>query len=309
MAKNITDVFIGLFKLDKGEKRRKYGYFEGGLSVVINLLLFVVKFMFGSVLGSVALISDALHSLSDVITSVVVIFGFSVAAKPADEQHPFGHGRAERVATIVIACLLIVVGFEFFLNGLNRFTNPIPVTTNWYIILVLCLTIVLKEFLTYISSNLGKRINSPTLKAESWHHRSDALSTVLVVIGFILYRFNLYYVDGIIAMIISVYIAYTGISLIKESGSILMGEAPSPSLIDDIKAMALQCGGIKDVHHVHVHDYGRRLEITIHIRLKPDTLLIDAHRKASEVEACIKDVIKGAEVTVHTEPEINLHDD
>ena len=305
MAKNITDLFIRLFKLDIGEKRKKYGYFEGGLSIIINLLLFIVKFMFGSLLNSVALISDALHSLSDVITSVVVIFGFSVATKPADETHPFGHARAERVATIIIACLLIIVGFEFFLNGLERFTNPIPVVTNWYIIVILCITIVLKEFLTYISSHLGKRIESSALKAESWHHRSDALSTVLVVIGFILYRFGLYYVDGIIAMIISAYIAYMGISLIKESGSILMGEAPSPSLIDNIKAMALKCGGINDVHHVHVHDYGHRLEITIHIRLKPDTLLIDAHRKASEVEACIKAVVRGAEVTVHTEPEIS----
>jgi cation diffusion facilitator family transporter len=305
MAKNITDVFIGLFNLDKGEKRKKYGYFEGGLSITINLLLFAVKFLLGSLFGSVALSTDALHSLSDVITSVVVIFGFSVAAKPADQKHPFGHGRAERVATIIIACLLIVVGFEFFLNGLERFRNPVPVETNWFIILILCLTIVLKEFLTYVSSNLGKRIDSSVLKADAWHHRSDALSTVLVVIGFILYRFGLYYADGIIAMIISVYIAYMGISLIKESGSHLMGEAPSQSLVDDIKAIALECGGIKDVHHIHVHDYGRRLEITIHIRLKPDTLLIDAHRKASEVEARIKAAIKGAEVTVQTEPDID----
>ncbi len=309
MAHSIADLFIKVFNLDRGEKRKKYGYFEGGLSVVVNLLLFAVKFVLGSSLRSVALISDAIHSLSDVITSLVVIFGFGIAAKPADEKHPFGHSRAERVVTIVIACLLIVVGFEFFINGLDRFTNPIPVETNWFIIIILCLTVVLKEFLTYVSANLGKRIGSSALKAESWHHRSDALSTLLVVIGFILYRFGLYYVDGIVAMIISAYIAYVGIVLIKESSSILMGEAPSPSLVDDITTLALECGGITDVHHVHVHDYGRRLEITVHIRLKPDTLLIDAHRKASEVEACIKAEIKGAEVTVHTEPEIPLRDD
>jgi cation diffusion facilitator family transporter len=188
---------------------------------------------------------------------------------------------------------------------LNRFTDPVPVETNWFIILILCITIVLKEFLTSISTNLGKRIGSSSLRAESWHHRADALSTVLVIIGFILYRFGFYFVDGIIAMLISVFIAYTGITIIKESGSILMGEAPSPFLIDDIRAMAMKCGGISDVHHVHVHDYGSKREITVHIRLKPDTLLIDAHRKASEVEACIKAEIKGAEVTVHTEPEMD----
>ncbi len=305
MGKNITDLFVAAFKLDAGDRWKKYGYFEGFLSIITNLLLFTLKFVFGTLLNSVALVSDALHSLSDVITSVVVIFGFGVAAKPADTRHPFGHARAERITSIVIACMLIVVGFEFFLNGLNRFTDPVPVQTNWLIIVILCITIVLKEFLTRISTNLGKRINSSSLRAESWHHRADAISTVLVIIGFILYRYGLFFVDGIIAMLISVFIAYTGITIIKESGSILMGEAPSPSLIDDIKAMAMKCGGISDVHHVHVHDYGNKHEITIHIRLKPDTLLIDAHRKASEVEAHIKAEIKGAEVTVHTEPEID----
>ncbi len=294
---------IFLFHLDRGDKKRTYGYFEGTLSIIVNVILFIVKLIMGTLLNSLSLLADAVHSLSDVITSAMVIFGFRVATKPPDDKHPFGHGRAERIVAIVIACLLIVVGFEFFINGLERFKNPVPIMANWFIIILLGFTIIVKELLSNISFNLGKMIDSASLKADAWHHRTDAISTALVIFGFILYRLKLYYLDGIIGMIIAVFIIYMGISLIIETSSALIGEAPSLSLIKKIKHIALSCGGISDVHHIHVHDYGGRLEITVHIRLKKDTHLDEAHNKASEVEKCLKDELRDAEVTVHVEPE------
>ncbi len=303
MVIKVTEKLVSLFHLDKGDRKKNYGYFEGILSIVINIILFLVKFIFGVVLKSVALLADAVHSLSDVVTSVIVIFGFRISAKPPDPEHPFGHGRAERVVSIVIACLLIVVGFEFFISGFNRFKNPIPIKADLFIILLLILSILVKEFLSQVALSLGKRIGSSSLKAEAWHHRTDAISTALVIVGFILYRFELYYIDGIIGMIIAVFITYMGISIIKESGSVLIGEAPSSSFVKKIREIALGCGGISDVHHIHVHDYGGRLEITVHIRLKKDTHLDEAHKKASEVEIRLKEEIKGAEITVHLEPD------
>jgi len=303
MEDKFTKRIISLFHLDRGDKKRKYGYFEGTLSIIVNVILFIVKLIMGTLLNSVSLLADAVHSLSDVITSAMVIFGFSVATKPPDDKHPFGHGRAERIVAIVIACLLIVVGFEFFINGLDRFKSPVPITANWFIIILLGFTIIVKEFLSNISFNLGKMIDSASLKADAWHHRTDAISTALVIFGFILYRLKLYYLDGIIGMIIAAFIIYVGISLIKEASSVLIGEAPSLSLIKRIKGIALSCEGISDVHHIHVHDYGGRLEITVHIRLKKDTHLDDAHNKASEVERCLKDELPDAEITVHVEPE------
>lgn len=303
MGDTITEMFVSLFHLDEGDKKKKYGYFEGVLSIVVNALLFVVKFIFGMLLNSVSLVADAVHTLSDIITSIIVIFGFRISAKPPDSRHPFGHGRAERIISIVIACMLLVVAFEFFVNGLNRLRNPVPIKADLLVIILLILSIFAKEFLFRIARSLGKRIESASLEAEAWHHRTDAISTVLVVIGFISFRYGLFRLDGIFGMIVSILIVYTGISIIKESASFLMGEAPSSTFVEKIKEIASGCGGISDVHHIHVHDYGRRIEITVHIRIRGDTQLDDAHHKASEVENAIKAHISGAEVTVHVEPE------
>ncbi|UCG29194.1 MAG: cation transporter [candidate division WOR-3 bacterium] len=298
----IIDVLVRLFRLDRGNRFKKYGFFEGFLSIILNIILCILKFGFGTFLNSISLIADALHSLSDVITSMIVIVGFNISAKPADKEHPFGHGRAERVVSIVVACLLIVVGFEFFKSGFDRFRNPIPIRADFLVIAMLVGSILIKEFLYQISLGLGRRIDSPALKADALHHRTDAISTVLVLIGFVCFRFGLFSLDGIMGMAVALIIVYAGISIIKEAGSFLIGQAPSSSLVDKIKDTASKCSGVNDVHHIHVHDYGGQLEVTIHVRLKSNIHLDDAHQKASEVEDAIRRCVPGAEVTVHVEP-------
>ena len=302
MFEKITDRLVALFQLDRGNRVRNYGYFEGILSVVLNIVLFLLKFIFGTLLSSVSLIADSFHSLSDVVTSGIVIFGFRISSKPPDKKHPFGHGRAERITAIVIACLLIVVGFEFFMGGFNRFRNPVPIRGDLFVIAMLVLFVAIKEFLYRISLTLGMRIDSPSLKADAWHHRTDAISTVLVIGAFISFRFGLYSLDGILGMFVALIIVYTGISIIVESGDCLIGQAPPTSLVDKIRETASNFDGIDDVHHIHVHDYAGQLEVTIHVRLKGDTHLADAHHRASEVERAVKKCVPGAEVTVHVEP-------
>jgi cation diffusion facilitator family transporter len=302
MFEKITDKLIALFRLDRGNRVRNYGYFEGILSVIFNIVLFVLKFIFGTLLSSVSLIADSFHSLSDVVTSGIVIFGFRISSKPADEEHPFGHGRAERITAIVIACLLIVVGFEFFMSGFNRFRNPVPIRGDLSVIIMLVLFIVIKEFLYRISLTLGSRIGSSSLKADAWHHRTDSISTVLVIGAFISFRFGLYSLDGILGMLVALIIVYMGISIIVESGDSLIGQAPPSSLVNKIRETASSFDGVDDVHHIHVHDYGGQLEITVHVRLKGDTHLEDAHERASKVESAVKKCVPGAEVTVHLEP-------
>ena len=230
MFEQITDKLISLFRLDKGNRVKNYGYFEGILSIVVNIALFLFKFIFGTMLNSVSLIADSFHSLSDIFTSGIVVFGFRIASKPPDKKHPFGHGRAERITAIVIACLLIVVGFEFFMNGFARFRAPVPIKGDLSVIAMLVIFIVIKEFLYGISLTLGKRIRSPSLKADAWHHRTDSISTLLVVGAFVSFRFGFYSLDGILGMLVALIIVYTGISMIVESGNFLIGQAPPQSL-------------------------------------------------------------------------------
>jgi cation diffusion facilitator family transporter len=303
MQSLIVRQFVRLFRLDQGDIKKRYGFFEGIFSVVVNLLLFAFKLILGIMVRSVALLADAVHSLSDVVTSVLVILGVRLASKPPDKRHPFGHGRADLVTSIVISCLLLVVAWEFFLSGFNRLRAPIPIHTNWLIISFLVVSILAKEFLYQLSAGLGKAVRSPTLIADAWHHRSDAISTVLVLIGFVSFLYGAYWLDGIMGMGVAVLIGLTGISMIRRSASALLGEAPSPFFLQKIKDITLNCNGVTDVHHIHVHDYGGQTEITVHIRLRSDMHIDAAHEKATEVEQCIKDSIQGAEVTIHVEPQ------
>ena len=302
MFEKLTDRLSKLFNLEQGNRFKNYGYFEGALSVAVNLLLFVFKLIFGLVLNSISLIADSLHSLSDIATSAIVIYGFRVSSKGPDDEHPFGHGRAERIVSIVIACLLIVVGIEFLRGGFLRFNNPVLIRGDIFVIVMLCVCVFAKEILYRLSLCMGKRIDSAALKADAWHHRTDAISTVLVLAGFLSFRFGLYRMDGILGMAVAGIIVYTGVGIIRKSASVLIGEAPPASLVDKIKATAADFDGVDDVHHIHVHDYGGQLEITIHMRLKGDTHLEDAHERASEVETALKKCVPGAEVTVHLEP-------
>lgn len=301
-----TELLIKIFRLNKGNRFRNYGYFEGILSTVLNIGLFVFKFVFGTLLNSVSLIADAIHSLSDVITSVIVIFGFNISAKPADMQHPFGHGRAERIAAIVVACLLIVVASEFFLSGFERLRAPVPIRSDVLVIALLVVSIFVKELQYRVAMVLGRKVGSAALKADAVHHRTDAISTVLVVIGFFSFRFGLYGIDGVMGMAVALIIAYSGVVIIKESGDFLIGRAPPAALVEKIRATAAGCHGVSDVHHIHVHDYGGQIEITIHVRLKGDTDVRKAHEMASEVEEAIKVCVSGAEVTVHIEPSLRI---
>ncbi len=303
MAEKITEKLISLFRLNRGDRVKNYGYFESLSSIAFNLLLFFVKFFFGRLLNSVALLADSFHTLSDLFTSLLVLFGFKFAAKPPDERHPFGHGRAEPIFAILIAFLLIGAGIEFLLISFRRLLHPRPIEVNLLIIIILLLSIAIKEFLTLVSKKLGEKINSISLKGDAWHHRTDSIATAFLLLGFLLYRFGFFRLDGILGIAISGLIILIGSKLIFESSNILIGSVPEESFIKKIRETAQGVSGVKDAHDIQVHTYGKRMVVTIHICLKDDTHLDDAHKKADEVERAIREAIEGADVTVHLEPE------
>ncbi len=302
MKEKIIDSIIKIFKLEKGDKNRNFGFFEGIISTIFNFFIFLIKYLFSNTLNSISLKADAFHTLSDILTSIIVIIGFYFASKKADKKHPFGHGRIEKIFSILMAIILIYVGYEFFISSLDRFKNPVNIDINYIAILILFITILIKEFLTLISLELGKRINSLALKTDAWHHRSDSIATLLIIVGFFTFKFGLYFLDGVFGMAVSVLIAYTGFSIILQSSSFLIGEEPSADLVKKINDIAYNFDYVEDVHHIHIHDYGNQIEITFHIRLKGDQTLNEVHDKITRIEEAIENEIKGANVTIHSEP-------
>ncbi|HRR96177.1 MAG TPA: cation diffusion facilitator family transporter [Candidatus Ratteibacteria bacterium] len=280
----------------------QYGYWEGIISIGINLILFGIKYWAGIVSGSIAVKADAFHTLSDVITSVLVIVGFFFALQPPDKKHPFGHGRSEKVATIVMATLLCVIGYEFFISSLNQFLHPAEIQFRVLFVVVFFISILLKEFLYFVSLIMYEESGYEALKADAWHHRSDSLASLIVILGLFFFKAGLVKLDGILGMLIALLIVYTGLVLILEVGSFLLGEAPSPDLEERIQKIVKNIGG-QGIHHIHIHDYAGKLEITLHVRMNPNVSLEQVHKKATSIEQAIKAEIPNCEVTVHSEPE------
>jgi cation diffusion facilitator family transporter len=281
--------------------RSHYGTLEGWTSIVINLLLFVVKIALGLSIRSVSLIADAVHTLADSGTSAVVIIGFKIARKPSDKEHPFGHGRMESIAALVVSVLLFMAGLELLEKSIHAIIKPQNSTAPTGVILVIIATIVIKELMARFSYQLGEIIDSQALKADALHHRSDVIATALVVVALIATRFGYNNIDGIMGVGVSLIIFYSAFSIAKEAVNPLLGEAPSKETIKEIEKLAMAHEGVLGVHDIIFHKYGQTSVISLHIEVLDNESAFKLHDLAERVEDTITQKIPGMAV-VHVDP-------
>jgi len=271
--------------------RAKYGYLEATISIIGNIIIFFIKLFLGIFINSIALIADGVHSLSDVSTSGVVIFGFRIAKKKPDKEHPYGHGRAEYIATLIIAILLILVGFGFIQQSIERIINLETIQHGEYAIIIssiVILSAILKELMARYSNSIAKKIKSDVLKADAWHHRSDAISSIGVAIGILGARYGVPILDPIFGIIVSLIIIYVGINLVRTASSFLIGQSPDPSLIKQIKEIAIKTDNVLGIHDISIHDYGTTKILTIHVEVDSNLPLNEAHKIADNLEIKIR---------------------
>ena len=281
--------------------RSRYGTLEGWTSIVINLLLFIVKIVLGLSIKSVSLIADAVHTLADSGTSAVVIIGFKIARKPSDKEHPFGHGKMESIAALVVSVLLFMAGVELVEKSIHAIVKPHSSTAPTSVILVILATIVIKELMSRFSYQLGEIIDSQALKADALHHRSDVIATALVVVALIATRFGYNNIDGVMGVGVSLIIFYSAFSIAKEAVDPLLGEAPSKETIKEIENLALAHEGVSGVHDVIFHKYGQTSVISLHIEVSDNDSASKLHALAEQVEDTITEKIPGMAV-VHVDP-------
>lgn len=279
-----------------------YGYLEGWLSIFINGLLFALKFWAGTVTGSVAIIVDAWHSLSDSLTSVVVIVGVKISSKPADREHPFGHGRAELIGSIIIGVLLFFVACNFIIESVLKLKNHEPVEYGTIAIVAIVVSILSKEVLAQFSIWAGKKVNSKALIADGWHHRSDSITSVLILIGIFVGK-HFWWMDGVLGILVSLVLVYVTYEILRDTVSSLIGEEPGEELVKKINSLAREVyDGDIQLHHIHCHSYGLHTEMTFHIKLPAKMHLDEAHEIASRLENMIWQKHR-IDVTTHIEPE------
>ncbi|MFH1379426.1 MAG: cation diffusion facilitator family transporter [bacterium] len=279
----------------------KYGYIEGIVSIIVNTLLFALKLWIGIMTSSVALIADAWHTISDSLTSVLVIIGFKLSSMPADRQHPFGHGRAEIITSVVIGSLLGSIGFHILIDSINRLINNQSAEYNTPAVIICIISIAVKEALARFSFWCGKKTDSQSLIADAWHHRSDAVTSIIILIGIYLDTY-LWWIDGFMGLVVSIFIFYTTYAIMKNSISLLIGIEPEYAFIQKLNRLVSSCTNVDiKLHHIHMHHYGGHKELTFHIVLPKDMKLADAHHISDCIEAKLREELH-IETTIHIEP-------
>ena len=283
------------------DQHSKLGYREGLVSVILNLLLFVLKYYAGIASASLALIADAWHTLSDSLTSLVVILGIKLSSKKPDKEHPFGHGRWEQISALIIAILLALVGVEFMKDAIAKLRGHEAADFGWLAYLATVASIVLKEGLARYAFYIARKTGNAAVKADGWHHRSDALSSLMVLAGLFLSPY-FWWIDSVLGMLISFMLFYAAYGIIREAVNKILGEESSEEVIGKVEQIVkAEMGNVAYPHHYHIHHYGDHIEFTFHIKVPGEETVEEAHRKATLIEMQIKTELK-IDATIHIEP-------
>ena len=258
--------------------RGAYANLAGIVGIVTNLILFIIKLSVGLFSNSVSIFADAFNNLSDAASSIITIIGFKMANKPADAEHPFGHGRIEYITAMIVSFMVMLVGLQFVKTSFQKIINPTLVTFELWPFILLLISIGFKFWLSKFNKSIGNKINSSTLKATATDAMGDVFTSTTVVISFLISKFTTLPIDGYIGIVVALAIVYSGFSLIKETLSPLLGEPPDPVLVSDITDMVMSYDNITGIHDLIVHNYGPgRIMASIHAEIPSNIDIMEIH--------------------------------
>ena len=277
--------------------RENYGTMAGITGIVCNIFLFVLKFAVGTLSGSISVLSDAFNNLSDSASCVVTLFGCKMAAKPADKDHPFGHGRAEYLTSLIIAVIIILVGFELLRSSAGKIVSPDEVKFSAAALISLFASIGVKLWMSVFNTKLGKRINSPVMMATAQDSRSDVIATSAAVIGLTASLFTTLPIDGAMGIVVSIFIIKGGFGIVKDTVDDLIGKPADHELIKKIEDIVTAPDKIIGVHDLVVHDYGPGKKLaSCHAEVRSDENFV--------IDSIERDIFKklGIMMTIHMDP-------
>ena len=283
--------------------RTAYGNLASLVGMACNILLCIGKLLAGTLFGSIAIMADALNNLSDASSNVVSLIGFRLAAKAPDAEHPYGHARYEYLAGLVVSVTILAIGFSLLKESALKVLHPTPVAFSWLSIGVLAASILVKLWLSGFNRAVGKKINSETLMANAADSRNDVLTTGAVLLSTILCSLTGYgIIDGIMGVGVAAFILWSGWGLVMDTLSPLLGESPSPELVEHIERTVMSYPGVLGVHDLMVHDYGPGHQFaSLHVEFPAETDPLTAHDVIDNIE---NDFLKKdrLQVTIHYDP-------
>ena len=282
--------------------RQAYGLLSGGVGIVLNLLLSAGKFVAGVLTGSIAVTADAFNNLSDAGSSVVTLVGFRMAAKRADDDHPFGHGRIEYLSGLAVAVAILVVGLELAKSSLEKVLHPVEVAFSWLSVGILLASILVKLWMAAFNKDLSRRIGSAAMMATATDSLSDAAATSAVLLGTLVGHFADLYIDGWVGVLVAVFILRAGWGAAKDTLDPLLGQSPDPELVRGIQETVLGRPEIVGMHDLVVHDYGPgRCMASLHAEVPMDADILVIHDVIDNLERELRRKL-GVEVVIHMDP-------
>lgn len=282
--------------------RQAYGLLSGGVGIVLNLLLSAGKFVAGVLTGSIAVTADAFNNLSDAGSSVVTLVGFRMAAKRADDDHPFGHGRIEYLSGLAVAVAILVVGLELAKSSLEKVLHPVEVAFSWLSVGILCASILVKLWMFFFNRNLSRRIGSAAMMATATDSLSDAAATSAVLLGTLVGHFADLHIDGWVGILVAGFILRAGWGAAKDTLDPLLGQSPDPGLVRGIQETVLGWPEIVGMHDLVVHDYGPgRCMASLHAEVPMDADILAIHDVIDNLERELRRKL-GVEVVIHMDP-------
>lgn len=287
------------------KQRKKLGLQTALISSVCNVFVAIGKIVFGILGNSYALIADGVESTLDIISSIIVWGGLKIAAEPADSNHPYGHGKAESLAGVIVSTILIAAGLGIGYNGISRIFSPNLVAPQAFTLYVFVVVIIIKEILYQYTINVSKLINSTSMKAEAWHHRSDAITTILAMIGvFIAINFNYPKADGLAGILCGLIIIFNGSRILMFSANEVMDSAASDEIQDKIKQVTLAHPEIKNINSCRIRKSGLQYLLDIEIQVDPTITVMNGHKIAHELEHTLlqDNSLQIIDVIIHVEP-------
>ena len=295
---------LNISKIENTDKydRKKVGYLSGMIGTFLNVTLGVSKFVIGILANSVSITADAVNNFSDAIYSFATVLGFKFSSAPPDKDHPYGHGRVEYITTLIISMMVMIVGVQFAKTSIERIINPEKIIMGKIGIAFLVISIFVKLWMSLFNRKLSKAIDSSILKATSIDCLSDVFTTSVVLIAMIFANYTTFPVDGVVGLIVSAFILFSGFSLAKETISQLIGEAPSVELIKSVLTDIEKHKEILGIHNYTFHRYGHLKTIaTVDVEVDSEMSLIKAHNLMSLIE---KEIYEKYEIVlvIHVEP-------
>lgn len=282
--------------------RESYGKLAGIVGIISNLLLCIVKIGIGIFSKSIAIIADGINNLADASSSIITLIGFKLASAPEDEDHPYGHARIEYLAGLFVSILIIVIGVQLFKSSVTKIIDPEPIVSNGITILILIVAILIKLWQAGFNISVGKKINSVALMATAADSRNDVISTSAVLVSVLIGKFTGLQIDGYMGCIVALFIIWSGIQLVRETSSPLLGEAPDQELVMSILEIANKDPGVLGVHDLMVHNYGPgKVFASAHIEVDADGDLMKSHDMIDNIERIISETLK-IHFVVHMDP-------